>query len=146
MAKGKTSYFDMAIQKDGEDFLDSKSANEIVKDAKKRIFKDMAYGNINYEKYGRYFTEARFLDQLLAVAEDEMYNHQTMWQALTMLDQNNPGNIRTITLCNKENRLATAYGIIYTCLKYVKDTGYNISVLPNLTSQIYQFAQDLADL
>lgn len=145
MAKGKTSYFDMNVQKDGEDFLDKKSATEIVKDAKRRIFKDMAYGNINYEKYGMYFTEPRFLDQLLIVAEDEMYNHQTMYQALTLLDQQRPGDIRIITLCSKENRLATVYGIIYSHLKYVKDTGYNISVLPNLTSQIYQFAQDLQD-
>ena len=145
MAKTKTSYFDMMVQKEGEDFLDRKTADELVRDAKRRIFKDMAYGNIDYEKHGRYFMEPRFLDQLLCVAEDEANNHQKYWQALVMLDSTCPGDLRTVTLCSKENRLATVYGIIYTHLKCVKDMGYNISVLPNMTSQIYQFAQDLAN-
>lgn len=145
MAKTKSSYFDMAVQKGGQDFLDTKSPDEIAKDAKRRIFKDMAYGNIDYEKYGRYFMEPQFVGQLISVAEEEVSNHQIKYLALAEYDRNHPGDPRIIGLISVESRLYSAYSIILTHLQYVRDTGYNISILPNMTSAIYQFAPDLAN-
>ena len=96
MAKSRTNYFEMNIQKKGEDFLDAKSIDEIQRDAKKRIFQDMAFGNIDYEKYGRYFMEPRFLEQLIVTAFDEMENHRVKYTALKAFDNANPGDIRVV--------------------------------------------------
>lgn len=145
MAKGRTNYFEMNIQKKGEDFLDSKSIDEIQRDAKKRIFQDMAFGNIDYEKYGRYFMEPRFLEQLIVTARDEMENHRVKYTALKEFDNAHPGDIRVVTICAVESRLVCAYETIYYYLKTVRDSGYNISCLTDLVAQIYQYRQDIVN-
>lgn len=144
MAKGRTSYFDRQCQSKGKDFLNMKSPGEIQKDARKCIFKDMAFGNIDYEKYGSYFMDATFLEQLIVVAYDEMENHRIKYTALKDLDIKMPGDQRIVSLCSLEARLTQAFEIIHMYLSTVKASDYNIACLPDLVNQLYQFRQDIA--
>ena len=77
----RKNYFETNIQKYGEDFLDYKRAEDIQKDSK-FIFKDIVYGNINYEKYGTYFTDTRFIEQLIIKSEIEAKKHEIKLEAL----------------------------------------------------------------
>lgn len=147
MAKQRQSYFDQAVRDLGENFLSFKDVTTIQRDAKKRIFKDMAFGNINYEKYGIYFMDPRFIDNLIIAAEDEMTNHMYKAQSLYMFDMANPGIQKVIALQAFEARLWSAFTIIWQHMSYIKNTNYSdISQLPNLTFAISQYAQDIASL
>lgn len=148
MAKGKNNvnnYFSMNIAKYGEDFLDQKSTSDIQRDAKRRIFKDMAFANIDYEKYGAYFMDHRFVEQLLIVAYDEMNNHRAKYMALLEYDRQHPGDQRVTSLCALECRLTTAFEIIHMYLLSVKGNGYDISCLTCLASQLGQFRNDISN-
>lgn len=141
MAK-KSNYFENNIQKYGVDFLDYKSAEEIQRDAK-FIFRDMVYGNINYEKHGMYFMESRFLEQLIIVASIDARKHAVKYFALSEFRFNhaNDPNCQDpiITeLINIECDLKIIMETIYNYLVTVKSSNFNISGLIYLPAILKQ--------
>lgn len=144
-ARKVMSYFDMNIQKSGDGFLLNKSVTEIQKDARKRIFKDMVFGNIDYAKYGSYFMNARFLEQLIIVSEEEMEKHGLLHQGARLLDIMYPGTPKVPQLMIVESKLFTTFYHINYYLKCVRDFGYDISFLPELTMKIYEFRNEFGN-
>ena len=76
------NYFSQSIEKMGENFLAQKTTDMIRRDAKNRIFKDIVNGSIDYTKYGRYFMDSRFLNQLISTAEEELNIHRVQIMCL----------------------------------------------------------------
>lgn len=58
----RSNWFENQRRMNGDDFLSSKTANDILKDAN-RIIKDMAYGNINQEDF-KYFQDPRLISNV----------------------------------------------------------------------------------
>ena len=139
------SYFDTNVQKGGEDFLLGKSVQEIQKDAKKRIFKDMVFGNIDYSKYGKYFMDARFLQLLINTSEEEMIKHQLLFAAISGFDLANPGINRVPQLISTESQLYSVFYCINSYLIMVRDNDFNISCLPELSLKIYQYRNEFGN-
>lgn len=139
------SYFDTNIQKGGENFLLNKSVQEIQKDARKRIFKDMVFGNVDYSKHGKYFMDARFLELLINASEEELQKHYLLFNAISMFDLANPGTNRVPQLVRSESELFTTFNWINYYLKMVRDTGFNISYLPEMSLKISQFKNEFGN-
>ena len=47
----RENYFEMNLRDHDENFINNRSTQDLQRDAKKRIFKDMIYGSIDYEVY-----------------------------------------------------------------------------------------------
>ena len=124
MAKKRMNYFETNIQKFGEDFLDYKRVDEIQKDCK-YLFRDMVFGNINYEKHGMYFLEPRFLEQLLIQSQIEARNHFIKRDALYQynLNCNDDQGDQQLTIAQLtyiENDMGIIMDTIYNYLNHVK--------------------------
>ena len=91
MAKPRQNYFDQKIRQYGEDFLMSLTPNTIQNDAKRRIFKEMIQGHIDYSTYGKYFIDTKFFENLLVAAWNELQNNTIIRDALIEFDNKHPG-------------------------------------------------------
>jgi hypothetical protein len=144
------NYFDTNIQRDGIDFLDLKRVQEIQKDSK-RIFKDMAYGNINYEKHGIYFTDPRFLEQLIIASSIEMEKHLIKYNALSdyyikYKDYMSDSTFnQTHNLIIIENNLYNIMSILNKQLLLVKSSNYNIAQLTCIPALLKPYKNVLKD-
>ena len=136
MAK-KMNYFQTNIQRFGEDFLDFKKAEEIQRDCK-FIFKDMVFGNIDYEKYGMYFMEPRFLEQLIIKSEIDSQKHNLKYMALYEFSIKY-NNMEASQLAAIEANMFYITNTIHEQLLLVKYNNYNISYLTYLPSKLRDF-------
>lgn len=151
-AQKANNYFSINIQKFGENFLAQKSAQDIQRDAKKKIFKDMVFGNIDYDTYGKYYIDSNFLDNLITVAMIECKVHDTTWRALYEYTLNHSGdpqftdqiaiaNQKRIQHQNTANALNTLLGAFLT----IKNTNMSISCLPGVSMALYPFRRDFSE-
>ena len=136
MAK-KMNYFKTNIQRFGEDFLDFKKAEEIQRDCKV-IFNDMVFGNIDYEKYGMYFMEPRFLEQLIIKSEIDAKKHNLKYMALHEFSIRY-NNTDAAQLAAIEANMFHIMNTINEQLLLVKYNNYNISYLTYLPSKLRDF-------
>ena len=138
MAKNKQNYFDQTIRQYGDDFIMCLTPDNIQRSAKKRIFREMIQGHIDYSVYGKYFQDPKFLENLLIAAWDELKVNTLLLNALTEYDYNHPGDNYTITQKGRYTRLVYVYNVLYTALNNVKYYGYNVGYLSSLSSVLYQ--------
>ena len=57
--KRGSMFFDNMVRDFGEDFMTKVRPNDIMKKSH-FLFKDIAHGNLNVEKHGRYFLDGNF--------------------------------------------------------------------------------------
>ena len=72
--KKKNNYFSDNIQKYGEGFIQRFDAKKLRSDAR-RVFSDIAFGNIDFDKYWSYFTEPMFVNALIDAATTKLMIH-----------------------------------------------------------------------
>lgn len=133
--KQRDNYFTRNVQQFGDDFLVQKTAQDLQRDAKNRIFKDMVYGNIDYTVFGKYYLDGRFLNQLIVTAEEELVIHQVYREALQYYDINVPGNIKVRDILMKEINVEAVLNSMVSTLHLVRDTN-NIGYLPGFSQSI----------
>lgn len=137
------NYFSYNIEQFGKDFIRQKSPYDIQKDARKRIFKDMIYGNIDYSKYGEYFTDHNFLDNLIIEANIENDKHRISAQALYEYDINHHGNPITSAIASNHQHTSFILSIILNSLNSIKmDPVMNIAYLNNIADACYKYRSD----
>ena len=118
-----TNYFEFNIRKyNREDFIVLMKPEQIQRDAKNRIFREMIQGNINYEKYGSYYLDSKFLENIIISSENELMNSSIISEALKLYDINYPGNNLVIMNKNKYEQLVYIYNILYSKLSTIKYT------------------------
>ena len=140
----KRNYFETNIQRFGVDFLDYKKVEEIQRDSK-FIFRDIVFGNINYEKYGIYFMDPRFLEQLIIVSSIESKKHDIKFRALAEFDNKYPGDQITSQLVCIENGMKVIMETLYNYLSMVKKDNYNIAYLTNIPAILISYKKILRD-
>lgn len=143
MAKAQQNYFDQNIRQYGEDFIMKLTPDRIQRAAKQRIFREMVQGKIDYVAHGKYFTDPKFFENLLIAAYDELNNNAVIKQALILFDAQYPGNNLVVVLKGKFISLEYIYMILYNKLLEVKFNGYNIGLLSDLSSQLYQYRNQI---
>jgi hypothetical protein len=142
------NYFTINIQKYGDNFVAQKAAQDIQRDARKKIFKDIVFGNIDYDAYGQYFTDATFLDNLITVAMTEKDIHEVTGDALSKYALQYPQDPRSPLAMQKaaqHKNTGAALSVLLGAFLTIKNTNMNISCLPSITTAVYPFKRDFAE-
>lgn len=140
----RDNYFQSNIAKYGEDFIHQKPPRMLQFDAKKRLFKDMVFGNINYDEFGKYFTDPEYVDNLIAVATTMQQEHAITSMALGEFSAMHGDNTATI-LARRHANVAGIFGSIVQQLTNVKQSGYNIQSLMYIVTMTAPFKQDFSE-
>ena len=131
----RENYFEMNLKDHDENFINNRSAQYLQRDAKKRIFKDMIYGSIDYEVYGKFFTNATFIDILISTASTEEQKHQVTAEALRQYHMNTGDSIAYVLSIQHQN-CAYVMGSIRYSLEMVKNNNYDIRFLTELQIKV----------
>ena len=144
--KKRNNYFSDNIQRNGEGFLQQYDARKLRSDAN-RVFKDIAYGNIDFDKYWMYFTEPMFINALIDVANTKRIIHTTSFMALEQFTQmQTSSDIEVVKRYHR--RLMEAYNLFYEYFMGVKMSGFSgasISNLKALSNKAREYAPDMND-
>lgn len=131
----RPNYFQNNMNMFGEEFLRRKTPLDIQKDAKK-IFSDLAYGNIDIQRDAKFFTDVNFLINLRIVAYDNYKYHAfTLNGMKQIINQSQVNQIEEyfVRVCEIHERCASAYSIIIHYLDNIlQDKGATI----NLTEMV----------
>lgn len=127
------NYFDMMLDRfnGDQDFVLKITPEQIQRSAKQRIFREMVKGEIDYTKYGQFFINPKFLENLIIAAQDELTNKTVISNALRFYDLSFPGSIDVIHNCNLYQNLAVIYNVLYSklnSLKFCGDIGILIDI------------------
>lgn len=146
MAGKRKNYFSDNIQRNGENFLQQFDAKKLRNDAR-RIIMDIAFGNIDFDEYGIYFSDPQLINALIDVVYTKLVIHGTSFNGLDYMSKN-------ITSPDVENikryhrRLMEAYQLFYDYFNTIKSSGYSgqsIALLKVLSTRSREYAQDLVD-
>ena len=131
--KFNNSYFDAMLRRypDVPNFVTMITPQQIQRSAKERIFREMVRGQIDYEEHGQYFSDSKFLENLIVAANDELNSKIVIRQALTFYDMTFPGQQSVIVERARHENLAFVYQTILDRLNYVKMTN-NIGYLTDI--------------
>lgn len=140
----RENYFQQNIAKFGQNFIRSKSVKDIQKDAKRRLFKDMVYGNIDYDEYGIYFTDPQFIDNLIVVAHTLQEEHAVIANGLRLMA--GTGNAIASQLYVRHSNVAYVFSVIEYNLGMVKANNYDIRYLVNIVPATIQCRNDFSEI
>lgn len=77
----KKCYFDTMKDQYGDNWVVNLRPDDIQR-ASGRIFKEMAKGSIDYEKYGTYFLDGKILDNLIIAASNQLEVNTLLYNAV----------------------------------------------------------------
>jgi len=121
----QNNYFTMMLNKynGNENFIVALKPEQIQRSAKERIFREMIRGQIDYTKYGKYFADTKFLENLIIAADNELTNNSVVSTALQFYDLNYPGDVNIRYNVARYNNLTIIYNAILYRLMMIKQTG-----------------------
>lgn len=135
----ENNYFSSNIKRwDREDFLWQMRPEIIQRDAKNRIFREMVQGKIDYEKYGKYYLDPKFLENLIITASNELSNNSIVYIALENLDRSFPGNMEIVSNKTRYAGFVQIYSVLLNRLEAVKATG-NIGYLVDIQYVLFDY-------
>jgi len=135
------SYFDNMIKNYGENWLVAMSPESIQKYSN-RIVKDMVKGTIDYEKYGRYFLDGKFIDNLMVAINNDYEISSLHYNALLFYQQAYPNTPNLSIHINHDYALMIVYQTILAKLQQVK-MDMNIGWLADTSAVLYQYRNHL---
>lgn len=137
----KSNYIQNMVNQYGETWIVTVRPEDIQRSSK-RIFKDMVYGNIDYEKYGKYFLDSKFLDNLIIACKNELETNTIYFNAVSFYKGYYP-NIPNIGVhLTHLNTLCFIYSNILSKLNTVKQTN-NIGYLADTSAILYSHRNHL---
>ena len=131
----RENYFEMNLKDHDENFINNRSPQDLQKDARKRIFKDMIYGNVDYEVFGKFYTNPNFIDALITTASVEAQKHSITSLALEQYHRASCDPV-AYAMSVKHKNCAYALDCIRYDLEMLKQNNYDISFLTSLQTQI----------
>lgn len=137
MAAEKNNYFKQNISKYGDTFISLVTPDQIQGQAK-RIVKDLVRGEIEFEKYGQYFLDLKFLDNLIIGINNELDEYALYYQAVNFYRQYFP-NVPNINI--RENHLYALcyiYNVVLSRLQAIK-TDWSIGHLTDISALLYNY-------
>ena len=142
----KTNYFqdmEQRYQSNGnESWLNLISPLDIQKSAVKRIFREMVNGGYDYEKFGKYFLDYRFLENLIIAANNKLEYYTLLNNAISVYRAAYPMHPNIGFYASHVQNLFYIYSMIYNKLVEVKGTT-NISPLVEISPVLYPYRNDI---
>lgn len=144
--QNRDNYFSKNIKTGGENFLENKNINNLIRDAK-IVFRDIAYSNIDYDKYYQYFTNNQFMSSLIQAANAELFESSSILNSLNLqLQQWNMSGILVdpafANIIEKWSRKTTAYQYILNGLSQFMQNPYP-EVLLGLSKNLFNLRYDI---
>lgn len=138
--KRGSMFFDNMVRDFGEDFMNKVRPNDIMRKSH-LLFKDIAHGNLNAEKHGRYFLDGNFITILKNASWQKRFYYITHCNGLEFVKLNLPSNasdplFHEIERTDRES--LQAYTIIDEGLNTIMNTG-DLSMLTVMMNQIKPF-------
>lgn len=122
MAKGYINYIQMMINQYGEDWI-VRITPENIQRTTKRLVKEIAKGNINYEEVGRFFLDMKFLENLIIGITNELEINTLNLNACSFYYSYYPSIPNMGAHINHLERVNYIYSVILERLNYVKASG-----------------------
>lgn len=140
MTKGrKTCWIEEQVAQKGSEWLTRINPESIQTMAKRRIFREMVMGFIDYEKYGIYFQDPKFLENVILAAREELQSNTVVMNALTLMDNTYPGQPEVIKNRTRYERRVYVFEVLYKYLQMVRTNYYNIGYLNDIASILRAF-------
>lgn len=139
MAKNN-SYIGNMISQYGDDWIVALSPDNIQRSTK-RIVKDMIRG-INYETYGKYFLDSKFLENLIIGVSNELETNTLNYNACKFYFQYYPMIPNIQPHIYHLERVCFIYSTILVRLQQVKLTG-NVGYLTDISALLYNDRNNL---
>lgn len=141
MANNKNNYITNMINKYGENWIVTTNPEDIQK-AGKRIVKEMAKGQFNYEEVGKYFLDGKFLDNIIIFTKNELDSNTLYLNAVDYYAKFNPDAMAyDIGIqISRLQALCYIYNLVYNRLCNVRATG-NIGYLHDIAAFLNIYAR-----
>lgn len=137
----RKNYFEMNQEKFGENWIVALKPDQI-QNAGKRIVSEMVNGQIDYQKYGMYFLDGKFLDNLIIKCSNELEINTLYYRAVSYYNQSFP-NIPNVTIhVNHLQCLCYIYNTILNKLNMVKQY-HDIGYLADTSAMLYSYRNHL---
>lgn len=137
----RKNYFEMNIEKYGENWIIALKPEQI-QNSGKRIVTEMVNGQIDYQKYGLYFLDGKFLDNLIIKCNNELEINTLYYQSVLFYSQVFPNTPNIAIHVNHLQALCYIYNIILSKLKMVKDY-QDIGYLADTSAILYNYRNHL---
>ena len=137
----KTNYFKQNIDRLGEDFI-ALTPPEQIQGQAKRIVKELVKGDIELEKFGQYFLDLKFLDNLIIGIKNEL-DEQSLYSVAVSEYRINHPDIPNIGY--RENHLQVLcyiYSVVLAKLQAIK-CDRNIGYLSDTSALLYNYRSHL---
>lgn len=142
--KKRGNWFDQQIQRyETPDFIKQIRPEQLVKDAI-RVFRDIARGNIDVEKYGEYFLDPYFIDTCLTAANSKHVLHEISKIGIeSLITSPQSANYPDApTVHNYHMRASEGYKIIVNALVSIKMSG-DIKYIYAMAAQLSRYRYDI---
>ena len=133
----RVNYIQNMKKQYGDNWINLLRPEDIQRSAK-RVFKEMIRNQIDYEKDGNWFNEAKFLDNLIIAAQNELEINTLYYNAVTFYFQYYPDIPNISPQISHLEILCYVYNVILSKLSAVKVTG-NIGCLFDTSSLLYSY-------
>lgn len=140
MAK-RDSYIKQMEQQRGEEWVITLTPDQIQRQAK-RIVKDMVLGNIDYTAHGKYFYDAKFMENLIIGLSNELEINTLNYNSCRFFYQYYPTTPNLGSHIAHLEALGTIYVTILQKLNAVKDSG-NIGYLADTSGILFNLRNHL---
>ena len=143
MKKKGSMFFESMIHDFGSDFMVRARPNDIFKKAH-LMFKDIARGNIELEKYGQYFLDGNLLTIFINASYEKRFYYITHVNGMNLIRQfpqmcpNIAGSDMMENFYRADNEALSAYSILNDGFKQILATG-DLNILPVMMNQIKPF-------
>ena len=131
------NYISQMITQFGETWVSIVKPEDIQKNAR-RIAKEMVLAKIDYEKYGEYFLDAKFIDNLIIALQRERDANSLYADSIGLYKIYYPNRPNINNFHNEAIALAYVYNMILYKLDCVKATG-NIAFLVDISAYLFNY-------
>lgn len=115
-------YIESMVKTFGDDWIVAMSPETLQRQGR-RIAKDMVRGSINYEVYGKYFLDAKFLENLIIACSNEYEVVSLHYNAMIMYQQYYPFIPNIMAVINHDWCESYIFGTIIQRLNNLKYSG-----------------------
>lgn len=135
------SYIQMMVNQNGDQWILALRPEDI-QHSTKRIVKDMVKGTINYEQYGKYFLDLKFLENLIIGVSNELEINTLNYNSCIFYYQAFPNTPNLGVHISHLEAVGYVYSIILEKLNAVKTTG-NVGYLTDISGLLFNYRNHL---
>lgn len=135
------NYFETMTKKFGENWIVALKPEDIQRSGK-RICREMVKGQIDYEKFGKYFLDSKFSENLIISCQNEMEINTLYFNAVQVYMQMYPNTPNIAVHLHHLQCLCYVYNTILIKLNLLKQTG-NIGCLADTAAMLYSYRSHL---